>query len=631
MSLRMADHSVSPVDLASLFSLAVVRARWRGKVPTLSEAAKEIGVCRELATRLRARFFEPLVALIARRHQPGPRQRDGQAEVAQKRIALLESLLGLARGIIAAAGIAGLAPQRREEIVIAVEQLHAEHNVSYDEAAAELGLCARTLRRWRGDFARGRSLAPRSRAPQNPHGKLPQPLAQAISLFASLFPSVPLTTLHARFLRERGELCATHGHPKLSYGAFRRCAGREGKKSASSHHTPRRGRDAPENFPPRALALMDTTDIDCLGFGFKLIPFMEAHSRSIFAHQLCDREVAEKVEQILSEGQAQSGGVLALRVDRGSPYLAELTVNATAEQGVEMRVARAYTATDKAILERFMRTVKDALRDVFTCLDLRQGPGELSWRKTLARTIGAAMIAAYLRWGYPYIPQPHIDGRTPAERIQDTSAASIDTIRAALDERIRHHEHAQTVARELHDLYGFRWSLKRWLRAVRGYCVTDLREAARCFDDVLLRGCFNCDARRNPRYLLAIIRTVAEKRRQARKGRRREEEKRAHEEAHRRAVHDEDQQRRRHPEQAVLRALQLAKSAFDNGGLGLGVAQRWIDQALTAIAEAGSHAYQLAAERFRAAADQDPLLCWLNERLEKFKPPPQPLHVDLKI
>lgn len=628
----MSYRKASPADQATLFCLSVVRARWPHQIPTLRAAAGELGVSRKQASRLRRRFFAPLVALIKNTNRPGRKRPRGPAEAAGRRMALLEALLALARGVIVSAGIAGLAPGLREAVMRAIEDLRTQHGLSYEDGALQVGLCARTLRRWRNALREGLALGPKSRAPKNPHGKLPGELEQAIAIFTALHASDSLAGLHRRFVTEQAKLCAKHGHPKLSYGAFRRCARRSKNRPDSARHTPRRGRDDPQQIPLRALALMDTSDISCFGFPFKLIPFMEAHSRSIFAHQLCDRESAERVEQVLTEGAARTGGVLGLRVDRGTPYMAQVTVETAGEQGIDMRVARAHMATDKATIERFFRTIKGALNNVFSCLDLRSGPGDLHWRRNLARTIASAVIAGYLRWGYPYIPQPHIDGRPPTERLRDAPPADPDTIRQILDRRAQHHEHARTVAGELHDHYDLRWSVKRWRQAVRAYRAEDLREAARRFDRILLRNCFTCDSRRNPRYLLAIIRTIAEQRRAQQRCERSEQKRREKDETHRRAVLDEQGRRDRHPEEAAWRAVQFAADIFANGGFGLRVTQTWLDRALEILAQRGLDAYRLATGRLLVAADDDDRLRrWLIERIDAFRPPATSFCAALKL
>jgi hypothetical protein len=369
---------------------------------------------------------------------------------------------------------------------------------------------------------------------------------------------------------------------------------------------------------------MDTTDLDCFGLPFKLIAFMEAHSRSIFAHQLLPSERAAEVAKVLQSGHDQAGGVLGLRIDRGTPYLAELTRAAAHENGIDMRVARAYQATDKAILERFFRTLKEAMEKLFSCIDLTTGPGDQSYRQKLAHAIGSAVVSAFLRWGYPYTPQPYIDGLSPHERVvkaqANVASPSPDTIQRILEERVRHNEHAQTLAARLHEAYGFYWPMTRWLKAVRGYGAEDLLEASRRFDQILLRGCFNCNPKRNPRYLLAIIRTVAEERRGASRRQLRQKQYFEKLKTHAAACRDEETEREQNPERGLEQAVDLAHTALKNGGLGLPVAQRWLEQALKSLALKGAQAYRLITDRFLAMAEEGPTRTWLKGLLEAYRP-----------
>lgn len=628
----MGYRKIPPRQLAILFCLAVVRSHWQGAIPTLEEAAKELGVCRELASRLRRRFFEPFLSWLERMSRPGPQALEPDGHRERKRITMLEDLLGLARAVIASAGIAALAPQRREEVVIAIERLHSEHGVGYEEAAGQLGLCSRTLRRLRSEHRAGIPLEPKSRAPIHPHGKLPDELARAIEAYVSLRPAIPLAELHRLFVNNEEKLHVAYGHPDLSYGAFSRASGRKPDVPSAEPHPPERGRDHPENLPYRALALMDTTDLSAFGFDFKLIPFLEAHSRTIFAHEVCECDKAEAVARVFEQGSQNCGGVLSLRVDRGTPYLAELTIKTVEDQSSELRVARAHTPTDKALIERFNLRAKEALASLLGCLDLREGPGDLAWRKQLAKTLTGAVFAFYMRWCYPYIPQPHVDGRTPDERTRDTPPDSPDTIREILDERARHHQHARSVALRLREQYGFRWSATRFLAAVRGYRAEDLLEAERRFDRVLLQKCFTCDSKRNPPYFLAVLRNVAELRRPIRAQQDRERCWRKNCETNRQKVETEERQRQEHPEEAIAKALELAAIALQHTGRpGLNQARRWAEQALQTIARRGGSAYRLTTERLITQAPSEPVRLWLKKFVEQNRPPPSSVSDDLEL
>ena len=90
---------------------------------------------------------------------------------------------------------------------------------------------------------------------------MPEALSRDIADYVALFPDDPLAKLHRLFVRDNADLCKEHGHPRLSYGAFRRASGRSKNKPETTRTKPERGRDAPDNLPYRALALMDTSDL----------------------------------------------------------------------------------------------------------------------------------------------------------------------------------------------------------------------------------------------------------------------------------------------------------------------------------------------------------------------------------
>ncbi|MCX6375587.1 MAG: hypothetical protein NTU88_06065, partial [Armatimonadetes bacterium] len=629
----MAYRTIAAEDEAILFSLCVVRERWPGDVPTVSQAAHEFGVCRQLPARLLERLRQPVLTVIASHARPGPDTGSDAVVQAEQRILVLEEMLSLARSVIAAMPLDALPPTCREEITLAIVKLHQKHRVSYTFFCLQLGLEERTLRRWRALLAQGESLQPRSRAPKHPHGKLPDALRQAIACFVRLSSAAEfLAVLYRRFIKDRAEDCRKHGHPDLSYGAFCRAAGHT-QKTAKPAHTPQRGRDAPENLPPNLLALMDTTDITCFGIKLKFIGFMEAHSRMVFGGQLCTRETSEKIEAVFAEGQDQSGGVLAVRFDRGTPYVAQATQEAVAEGGVQLRLAKAYQPTDKAILERFFGTAKRALEQVFQCIDLRQDASDPVKNRELAQTIASAIIVFFLRFCYPYIPQPHIDGRCPAERALDVPALDKEQIQEILDRQARHHEHARTIAHRLHLQYGFRYDTTRWLNQVSSYQADDLLEAERRFDVILSQKCFNCDGRRNPLYLLQVIRTVAEERKAKQEKLRAEKLRQQHEQQwmicqkkYEQELSELESRLRADPCLAAQRAISLAQVAFDNRGFGINIAQRQLQDSLTLLAQSGPHQYQLSTDRLLFLTPHDPVRSWLLKFIEAGRPPPDPDH-----
>jgi hypothetical protein len=168
---------------------------------------------------------------------------------------------------------------------------------------------------------------------------------------------------------------------------------------------------------------------------------------------------------------------------------------------------------------------------------------------------------------------------------------------------------------------------------VRGYTAEDLREASRRFDKVLLRKCFQCDTRRTPNYLLAVVRNVAADRREretkARTATQKSERRRLDDETHRQACHEEERQRVDDPHGAAERAVDLARIAFANGGLGLSTASVWLRQALQAIAERGPFAFELHANHMVDLADTPELQVWLQQHVVEVQHSTRTVQTDL--
>jgi len=173
--------------------------------------------------------------------------------------------------------------------------------------------------------------------------------------------------------------------------------------------------------------------------------------------------------------------------------------------------------------------------------------------------------------------------------------------------------------------------MKRWLAACKGFRAEDLREAARRFDRILLRGCFTCDRKRNPRYLLAVARTVRDENRPLRLARLKERYWREEQQRRKQAALEQEQQRREHPERAIEQAIELAHVAFDNKGYGLKTATRWLDQALHTLAAKGEEAYRFAVQPAVRGVDDQRVLAWVLERIDVARPPPSSLRQDLLI
>jgi hypothetical protein len=229
-------------------------------------------------------------------------------------------------------------------------------------------------------------------------------------------------------------------------------------------------------------------------------------------------------------------------------------------------------------------------------------------------------LNTFLRWGYPYIPQPYIDGCSPHERVKQSQNATVLDIRKYLDENVKHHEHARTFALKLHEQYQFQWKQDRWLNAVRGFSAEELQEAQYRFDKILLKECFQCDSRRNPPYLLAILRTVAKERRADKQPCLKTEALLKNLEKEKEAQALEERKRLENPDEAIRKALGLARTAFCSKGFGLTTASRWLEESLATLAQEGFDRYRLATERWLNECKEENLKQWLEEKIAKQMP-----------
>ena len=78
-------------------------------------------------------------------------------------------------------------------------------------------------------------------------------------------------------------------------------------------------------------------------------------------------------------------------------------------------------------------------------------------------------------------------------------------------------------------------------------------------------------------------------------------------------------------------ALALAELAMRSHGIGLDHASRTLAQALDRIARKGRAAFDLAVERLRSLNGDEPVRCWLDERIEQARPTPRSLKDDLDL
>jgi hypothetical protein len=247
----------------------------------------------------------------------------------------------------------------------------------------------------------------------------------------------------------------------------------------------------------------DTTDLEVLGVGVKLVGVQDLgdRERCLFQAFAVDvRESAELVEHVVTDAAAGLAGIQFI-TDQGTPYLAEAALQAYDAIGVEHAPQREGTPTEKATVERGFGTVKNALAPLLDVLNRVAGAVPSLRQPVLARHVATLLVATFLRVyaaGRRHLGHP-LDGQDP-----DVLRAIVEEQRAnarAEDRSVR------LFLEAVHAEYAMPGSSEAFVRAFRRYPLDDLRDAERRFRAYACR----CQARVCDRYFAAVVRDVHER------------------------------------------------------------------------------------------------------------------------
>jgi hypothetical protein len=186
-----------------------------------------------------------------------------------------------------------------------------------------------------------------------------------------------------------------------------------------------------------------------------------------------DHECAEHVAQVFREALRDLAGAQAI-TDQGTPYLAELTQQVLDSLGAESAPQREGTPTAKATVERAFRSLKDIAAPLLDLTNRLAAAIPRLASPTLARAVTHLLVAALLR-AYQH-------GARAARRALD-ARGGIDPDELARRaeqsrERARATEHSvRLFLQHLHSLYQLPGSLQDFVRALRRYPLSVLREA----------------------------------------------------------------------------------------------------------------------------------------------------------
>jgi hypothetical protein len=325
----------------------------------------------------------------------------------------------------------------KERLVAAFDRLHDEHGVSAREFCAALALSERTFRSWR---TRPSTPAPppATEPPPPPPPPPPRPRDRATGRFA---------------------LEATA--PGVQLGA-------------------------------------DTTDLQVLGMGLKLVGVQDlcAREQRLFeAFALSENETAALVGEVVAGATAAREGLQVL-TDQGTPYLAQAARDAYDALAAEHAPQKEGAPTEKATVERAFATLKQALAPLFMLSNRLAAAVPALRRPDLARALATLLLSVFLRVyaaGRRHLPHP-LEGQDP------------DALRAIVSEqreRTRAEDRSVRLFLEaVHAEYAMPGSREAFVRAFRRYPLEDFHEAERRFRAHACR----CVVRVCDRYFAACVR-----------------------------------------------------------------------------------------------------------------------------
>jgi hypothetical protein len=248
----------------------------------------------------------------------------------------------------------------------------------------------------------------------------------------------------------------------------------------------------------------DTTSIEAFGVPLKLVAAQDIGGRdaALFESVVIDtRETSEHVARVLGDAVAGRDGIQAI-TDQGTAFLAEATRQAMAALGAEHAPQKEGDPCGKSTVERGFRSLKDlcapllslsnALAERFTAL--RDPKLATAWTELV---VGVA-LRAYQAGARAKERALRIRGAMSEEELLRAAEKARAAARAT-------ERSARLLLAHIHDIYGLRAPVVRFINGYRLYPLDVLRDAEARLRAQLTRG---NDIRDTDRYFAALVRSA---------------------------------------------------------------------------------------------------------------------------
>ena len=267
-------------------------------------------------------------------------------------------------------GRAEFSAEIKEKILQERERLKERFCLSYQKFAELIGIPSRTLRLWAKKYREGggEALEDKSPVPKDNKKKLPPVIIEKIQRCGEWWRRKRgkiRPTEFSNWLRLRcRKLLLEEGHPDLADNTITRYL-KEVDLYQEKEEKPKGKRGSFIYYFPGAQGLIDTCQLYFLGVRAYVIGVMDAFSRGILSQSAFLRETKEAVVKVtgisLKEAKKFRLKLLSLVSDHGRVYKAKDTREYLRSEGILPIFAPPYWPEGKAAIERYFRTLKEAI------------------------------------------------------------------------------------------------------------------------------------------------------------------------------------------------------------------------------------------------------------------------------
>lgn len=405
----------------------ILRRENRAWAIPVQHLAEELGISRESVRRHTPTVLEAALEAIEARRPGRPRLEEKSVASIQALSLVNEMLLYVLVQLVGPNWPSLLTPAMRAQLGDWVRQLKEHFAVSFLQISMWLGVDRRTIARWRRE-EKIEWIEPASAEAPQIDRKEAERIAASWYVFFRTLPAHRRRSTNETlrtFNRAFAEALQRLGIEKLPYRRARKAEKRAGKGTPAERLHPRGSYEYPSPFTQ---LVADTTYLDLGARRFYLVVLMDIGSRVVLFQEVFLREDTDAVMEVFREAAERFGLGEFVLIDRGTPYLNGALYEWLRARGVERIVSRKATPTEKACLERYMRTFKEWVLADAEDVELAR----LS-REDLLR---ALRLASRLTWRhYNTNPQPYIDEKDPLARLAESPVVQRARERVKLYER----------------------------------------------------------------------------------------------------------------------------------------------------------------------------------------------------